>query len=262
MNILSLVTLMSLILLSACGGSKSGGASGASKPNSETTPVVVDDGIDIDASIDGQYLAVFEGTNATVTGRITGAFTFSRDKELDEVVGDVRITNAGASLLHAQHVRLGTRCPTPSDDTNGDGLIDAIEGEAVYGKIFFPLDGDLSSQASHDGEFPVGDSYGNYIWARATSFTAFIRDLRSPDEGYGYFKLQPREAFSIEGRVVVIQGVDEAMGLPATVRATGRFKPHQTLPIACGVIQKVLDPPGTIDDGTYPAETETWPLEP
>lgn len=251
MKVISLAAL--LVLLSACGGSKSGGA-GSKKPRPEQTPVVIDDSIDIDTNLDGQYLAVFSGTNPDLTGKITGAFTFSRDKEFDEVVGDVRITNAGASLLHGQHVRLGTRCPTLSDDTNSDGVIDAREGEAVYGGVYFPLDGDISSQASHDGEFPVGDMYGNYTWARATTFSAFVADLRSSDEGLGYFKLKAREPMSLEGRVVIIQGVDEAIGLPSTAQASGRFKPHQSLPIACGVIEKVHSPPGTIDDGSYPLE--------
>lgn len=249
----STLVLSSLLLLAACGG---GGGGGGSKktPNQQQnqTPVVID--LDIDASIDGQYLAVFETVNPQITSKITGAFTFSREKDIDEVVGDVRITNAGPGLLHSQNVRLGTRCPTANDDTNADGIIDAQEGEAVYGGIYFPLDGDLSSQASHDGEFPVGDVYGNYIWARMTSFTKFISDLRSPKQDDGYFRLAEKEPMDLEGRVVVIHGVDAASGLPATVRSVGRFANHQSLPIACGVIGKVLTPPGEVDDGRYPSE--------
>lgn len=251
MKYTSTLLISSLLLATACGG---GGGSSKSAPThqEEQTPIVIE--LDIDASIDGQYLAVFETLNPQITSKISGAFTFSREKETDEVVGDVRLTNAGPTLLHAQNVRLGTRCPTASDDTNADGIIDAKEGEAVYGGIYFHLDGDLSSQSSHDGEFPVGDVYGNYIWARVTKFSQFIKDLRSPDLSDGYFKLGAKEPMDLEGRVVVIHGVDKASDLPATVGTVGRYSASQSLPIACGVIGKVLTPPGEVDDGTYPSE--------
>lgn len=249
----NILLMMSLLLLMACGGSKSGGGgSKATSTKPEPSPVIIDEAIDIDASIDGQYLAVFETLNPQITSKITGAFTFSRETETDEVVGDVRITNAGAAVLHAQNVRIGSRCPTLADDTNADGIIDAKEAEAVYGGIFFPLDGDLSSQSSHDGEFPLGDIYGNYIYSRVASFTHFIQDLRSPESGDGYFRLKEREPMDLESRVVVVHGVDAAVGLPATVASVGRFANHQSLPIACGVIKKVLMPPGQIDTGIYP----------
>lgn len=209
--------------------------------------------ISIDDAIEGQYLAVFETLNPQITSKVTGAFTFSVEKLTDEVVGDVRITNAGPDLIHAQNVRVGHRCPTKDDDLNADGIIDAFEGENVYGKIFFPLDGDLSSQSSHDGEFPKGDTYGNYIYARVTKFSNFMKDLRSHDHTDDYFKLKDLEPLDIENRVVVVQGVDEAMDLPSTVRSVGRAATYQALPIVCGVIKKVIIPPGQIDDGTtYP----------
>lgn len=250
-----LLIIILLTLISACGGGKS--SSGAPTAQQQTTPVVIPteanpDSIDIDATIDGQYLAVFETVNPIVTGKITGAFTFSRDTEIDELVGDVRITNAGPGVLHAQNLRVGGRCPTLQDDTNADGYIDAKEAEAVYGRVLFPLDGDISSQSSHDGEYPVGDTYGNYIYARATSFSQFISDLRAIDSGDGYFRLGSRDPLDLENRVVVVHGVDAAAALPTTVGSVGRFVNHQSLPIACGVLRKVLTPPGEVDTGTYP----------
>lgn len=203
--------------------------------------------LDLDQGIEGQYLAVFESLNPEITSKITGAFTFSREIAIDEIVGDVRITNAGANLIHAQNVRYGRRCPTIDDDLNQDGIIDAYEGELVYGKILIPLDGDLSSQSSHDGEFPVGDSFGNYIYARVAKFSSFIKDLRAPGENHAHQKLKADEPFEIEGRVVVVHGVDEASNLPETVRTVGRPNAYQSLPIACGSIQKVLDLPGEIE---------------
>ena len=215
-------------------------------PQPKNRQAVTQIGIDIDDAIEGQYLAVFETLNPQLTSRITGAFTFSREKEFDELVGDVRITNAGTEVIHAQNVRQGRRCPTINDDQNHDGIIDALEGEAVYGPILFPLDGDLSTQSSHDGEFPIGDVYGNYIYSRVAKFSEFIADLRSEPTSEGYLKLKAKEALRIEGRAVVVQGIDQAADLPATVRSTGRASPYQALPIVCGIIGKVLSPPGEV----------------
>lgn len=205
--------------------------------------------VSFDAMIEGQYLAVFDTINPQITGKITGAFTFSVEQLVDEVVGDVRLINAGPELIHAQNVRLGNRCPTIDDDLNADGIIDAQEGEKVYGKIFFPLDGDLNSQLSHDGEFPMGDHYGSYIYARTASFSHFMHDLRNVNDHQGYYKLEAHRPFMMVDKAVVVHGVDEAVGLPDTVKATGGISPYQALPIVCGIIKKVIFPPGVIDDG-------------
>lgn len=212
------------------------------KKGQETTQIR----IDIDDGIEGQYLAVFETLNPQITSRISGAFTFSREKELDEMVGDVRITNAGVKVIHAQNVRQGRRCPTMDDDQNHDGIIDAVEGEAVYGPILFPLDGDLTTQSSHDGEFPMGDIYGNYIYSRVAKFSDFMADLRSEPNSEGYLKLRPQEALRIAGRAVVVHGIDQSANLPETVRSTKRGSPYQALPIVCGIINKLISSPGEV----------------
>jgi len=240
------VQLSILFLLISCGKHHSSGAGIQKIPNAIN--------IDIDKHIDGQYLAIFETVNQEVTGKITGAFTFSRDTFEDELIADVRLTNSGSELIHSQNIRLGTRCPTREDDLNLDGVIDAKEGEEVYGRILIPLDGDLSSQSSHDGEFPVSDLYGNYIYSRLTKFSTFIKDLKSEDESEGYVKLKRSEPLYIEGMVVIIHGADEAVELQLTARGAQRLGAHQALPIACGVINKIIVPPGDIDEATYSNE--------
>ncbi|HXH32691.1 MAG TPA: hypothetical protein VNJ01_17970 [Bacteriovoracaceae bacterium] len=256
----SMITILGLLLLAACDGGNDKAPSKVTPPLKPVAPlpvvvepeVEVQPDVNIDAAVEGQYLAVFETTNSKLTKKITGAFTFSREKETDEIVGDVRITNAGVDVQHSQSVRAGNRCPGPQDDTNKDGVIDAIEGEAVYGKVLIPLDGDLSSQASMNNSVPYGDVYGNYFYSEVARFSDFISDLRSVDGADGYLKLKPREPLNIESRVAVVLGVDAGMELDLTVGTVGPFANHQTLPVACGVINKVIQPPGTIEDGTYP----------
>lgn len=243
MNTTFTALLLGATILTGCGAKETSGPS--SKTSNESNERLE---IDIDANVDGQYLAIFETLNQDITGKITGAFTFSREKETDELIGDVRLNNAGPKVIHAQNVRLGSHCPTMADDLNSDGIIDAVEGEAVFGKIFFPLDGDLSSQAGHDGVFPVGDIYGNYIYSRVTTFSEFIADLRSPQIDEEYVTLEKNEPLNIEGRAVVIHGVDEATSLPLTVNSTGRRNRTQSLPIVCGIIKKVLITPGEIQE--------------
>jgi len=173
-------------------------------------------------------------------------FTALVEKEFDELVMDVRLNNSGKNIIHAQSIRTGSRCPSLIDDKNEDDIIDAIEGEAVYGKVFIPLDGDISTQSSHDGEFPAADTYGNYIYAKVTSFSTFMVDLRDESGNQEYIKLKSQEPLSIESRVVVIHGMSEETDLPATVRTMGPMTIHQSIPIVCGVIQKVLSVPGEI----------------
>lgn len=197
--------------------------------------------------ISGQYLGVFQQVNQVFSGPFAGAFTFSKDIAEEDFVVDVRLTGGGAGVIHAQNVRTGWRCPTTADDQNQDGVIDALEGEAVYGKILIPLDGDLTTQAAHDGEFPIGDQYGNYLYERVASFNLFMDDLRGPiDENY--VKLKSEESLVLEGLVVVVHGIDEKFPLPSTVYSTDGRSPHQALPIACGVIGKVIEIPGQVEN--------------
>ena len=242
MQFLFSITIISIFFISSCNVSKQSNQS----PHSNTAIDPIE--LPIDSEIEGQYLAVFETINPELSTKITGAFTFSVEKEIDELVMDVRLTNSGGNLIHAQNIRAGNRCPNLQDDVNLDGIIDAIEGEAVYGKIFIPLDGDVSSQSSHDGEFPTADNYGNYIYAKLTSFTTFMEDLRKESEGYqDYIKLKKHEPLNIARRVVVIQGMSEEIILSPSVGSVGQMEAHQSIPIVCGVIKKVLLPPGEID---------------
>jgi hypothetical protein len=241
MQFLFSATIIVLFFMSACNVTKKTTHSLIHK--TVIDPIVVP----LDSEIEGQYLAVFEPINAELSKKVNGAFTFSVEKDIDELVMDVRLTNSGPKIIHAQNIRAANRCPTLQDDMNLDGIIDAFEGEAVYGKIFIPLDGDISTQSSHDGEFPTSDGYGNYIYAKLTTFTTFMDELRkSPEANQDYLKLKENEPLNIENRVVVIHGMSEETNLPSTVRSVGQMTIHQSIPIVCGLIKKVLRPPGEI----------------
>lgn len=200
------------------------------------------------SNIQGKYLARFQTLNGHVNGTVPGSVTFFRDK--DRVMVYLRLFAGYPKAWHPQKIYEGTRCPTLADDTNGDGYIDINEAEAVLGKILIPLDADISSQRSGRNFYPLGDLSGNYFYERMTSFSRMFRDLKDTrSAGDEYKKLGPDEGFSIEGKAVLVQGVGKDVEFPETVGSAPRYKPFQTLPVACGIFVSDNRVPGMNDDG-------------
>ncbi|HXH76238.1 MAG TPA: hypothetical protein VNJ08_14805 [Bacteriovoracaceae bacterium] len=260
MKTLSITILVSsLLFLSSCtkNSKSSGGAplvQETKDPQIETKPEAE---VEVEPEFGGQYLAKLKTLNSIVTDRVLGALTISKDG--DELVGDVRFSGGPftASILHVQSIHEGTRCPTAEDDINNDGFIDAIEGQKVYGKILIPLDGDLNSQDLENNIYPAADEFGAYIYSEVASFEKFMADLTEldPNEDDFHLKLDAAVALKLTGKVVIIQGIAPEANLPVSARTNSRFFTNfQTLPIACGVIGRVIAPPGTIrhDEPTAP----------
>lgn len=203
------------------------------------------------SNIDGKYIARFTTLNSHINGTVPGSVTFFRDS--DRVMVYLRLFAGYPKAWHQQKIYEGSRCPTLGDDTNGDGFIDIQEAEAVLGKVLIPLDADISSQRSGRNFYPLGDLSGSYYYERTTSFSRLFRDLKDiKNQTDEYKKLAEDEGFSIEGRAVLIQGVSQEVEFPETVGSSSRFKPFQTLPIACGIFLEDNRITGTVDDGDIP----------
>lgn len=231
-----------LSLLSSCGENDSSGDVNKAPPSSSRPQEqIATDG----SNIDGFYLATFQTMNTHLVGTIPGSASFTRKE--DRLFVWLRLFAGAPKAWHMQAVYTGTRCPTMSDDTNGDGFIDIVETQAVVGKVLIPLDSDPGTQASGRAFYPLGDLSGSYHYERVVSFNRFFRDLQSEDHeaADNIVKLAAGEGLQIEGKVVVIQGITEETELPETVATFGRHRAFQTLPIACGVYQKVTDTPGS-----------------
>jgi hypothetical protein len=200
------------------------------------------------------YLAVLRPVNAQFSRDITGSVTLDLDD--DRFLADVRVALAPANIIHFQSVHAGERCPGPEDDLNGDGVIDAEEGRAVWGDRLIPLDGNLNGQLAGLSTGPVADQWGNYIYVRMASFTRMLWDLRKDDERPedDITKLAPDEPLWSNSRVAVIYGVPTSVELPETVASLWQWGRHQSLPIACGVFKRVLGPPGTAYDDDFLGE--------
>lgn len=249
---LQIISSLALIsLLASCGKKESSSSSSqaprASVPQEEEVQISADG-----SNIQGIYLAKFQTLNPHVNGTLPGSATIQRKD--DRLYAYIRLFAGGPKVWHPQNIYSGNRCPTMEDDTNKDGYLDIIEASAVLGKIIVPLDADIGSQRSGRNFYPLGDLSGSYFYERITSFKRFFRDLKEEDKDTedNIRKLGPEEGLPIIGQPVLIQGVLDTTEFPETVGSTERYRPFQTLPIACGIFQKVEAEPGEVDDGEIP----------
>lgn len=192
------------------------------------------------------YLASFLPLNEKFAGKVSGSLTIH--KEGDFLAAHVRLLGAAPNIIHAQNVHFGGLCPNEAADTNLDGVVDIEEAGPYTDSIYVPLDGDINSQYSLFGMYPMADAWGAYVYSQTASFTRFMEDLAAPDEVEGDLIVKPANAtFDLEGRVVMIQGVADESALPETVAATAGLTGNQSMPIACGVLNRVWSVPGSIE---------------
>ncbi len=227
-----------LMLLYSC--SEGGGSS-----NNIVAPPIIDTLETVEE--EGIFQALLKPVNKAIGQHLNGALTLV--KENNEFIADVRLSAGPASVLHTQHLHIGSRCPDSKDDINGDGFIDGFEGAEVYKEVLIPLDDDLSSQRMGGGIYPASDEFGFYYYSKATNFQKMMDDLWEEDINLTdeYVKLRLNEKLTLKNKVVVILGIPASTLLPDTVSGYGRLTPHQALPIACGVVQKLTQVPGVID---------------
>ena len=122
------------------------------------------------------------------------------------------------NMVHPQHIHgfmennRNSTCPSPSDDTNGDGIVDLVEGLPSYGpvllELYLPID-----------EFPVADAAGTIHYER----TFNLGEVEFAEEGevISYADLKP-----LQNRAIVLHGMT----------VNGEY--IATLPVACGMIMK------------------------
>jgi len=143
-----------------------------------------------------------------------------------DVAGAEPAEGAFPDGIHPQHIHASDRCPSASADTNGDGIVDVIEGLPFYGPILVPLDGNISNITSEIPSFPfaMGDR-GTYRYEASTTLSVLEAALNEP--------------LNLPARHVVIHGVDLATALPSSVQSLPGLPAQITLPVACGEIREV-----------------------
>lgn len=229
--------LILLAIVSACGKSNS---SAGIPTKSKVLPVN-------GSNIVGLYMAKFDTLNTQVNGTLPGSATLQRQN--DTFRAYVRLFGGGPNVWHKQNIYMDGRCPTMADDTNFDGYVDINEANNVLGKVLIPLDSNLNSQFAGRNIFPVADNAGSYFYEREAKFDLLFKDLKTPDADLNdnLIKLDPNRGLEFEGMVVMVQGTADTNILPETVASDNGRSLNQSLPIVCGVFQKVTSIPAEPD---------------
>lgn len=193
------------------------------------------------------FLATLTPLNQEIAGKTSGAVTIHW--EGDFLAAHVRVLGSAPNIIHAQNVHIDGLCPTETADINLDGIIDIVEANHYTGPILIPLDGDINSQYSLLGMYPVADTWGSYIYSQTASLESFLQDMKMEDEDPldDIVKLD-EVLFNLDGRVVMIHGVADELSLPDTVAGKNELSAAQTLPIACGRLNRVWTVPGRMED--------------
>lgn len=250
-KIMPLVILLTLV---GCGDDHGGRRSSGLKAQDPAVDPVVGDPIEFErlevereADVMETYLASFTPLNEKIAGKVSGSLTIH--KEGDFLAAHVRVLGAAPKIIHAQNIHFGQVCPTEAADLNQDGVVDIMEAHQFTGNTFIPLDGDINSQYSLLGSYPVADDWGAYVYSQIGSYTLFMQDLAAADEVPDDFIVKPAVAgFNLQGKVVIIQGVAEDITLPESAESTTDLTANQTLPIACGVLDRVWTVPGSVEE--------------
>lgn len=145
---------------------------------------------------------------------VTGEATIT--VEGNELTVEIRAENLEANRVHPQHIhgfmdtKKNSTCPDPSADTNGDGIVDLVEGLPSYGgvllELYLPID-----------EFPVADADGMLHYTR--TFTLGEVEFEEEGQVISYHDLKP-----LQNRTIVLHGMT----------VDGEY--IATLPVACGQI--------------------------
>lgn len=140
----------------------------------------------------------------------------------------VRIDAEGLEpgIPHPQHIhgKMGVgSCPDASDDQNGDGVIDVVEGLPDYGGILVTLDSDLTNGATTEVDGLPKANRAGVIHYRQTA------DLSAVEAGAS-------RNLNLEQRHIVLHGVDPDLQDTALSDAAsiGDLPAWLTLPVACG----------------------------
>jgi len=182
--------------------------------------------IEHQASLDAENLVAEKRANAANTKMYTADLAMLNESGVsgtaeltltrNEITVKIQATGLEENMLHPQHIhgfienRRNATCPSPSADTNGDGIIDLVEGLPFYGPIiqdlYVPID-----------TYPIADDNGDIDFER----TFILGETEFVEEGEvaTYSELRP-----LQNRTIVLHGMT----------VDGEYV--ATLPVACGQI--------------------------
>ena len=201
-----IISALCLCLLTSCGAKK------------ESTNLVRIPTLELETT-QGSFKAILRPYNFNLAGWIpSGMADIKIEGDQIEIKSWL---DDSANVMHRQNIHLGSRCPGVDDDINHDGFVDLNESKKVAKEIFLPLDQDLDSLSLDDNNYPIG----NFSYHE----TASIRSLSQ--------KLN--QNLNLPGKVIIVMGVASNRGLPTTVSQENNQTRESSIPIACGVIERM-----------------------
>lgn len=173
---------------------------------------------------------VTTGPTIKINNRIENNITFiTRTRVINNDYNfNWQCTNAPDNVIHKQYIHISVRCPTFSDDTNFDGVVDQAEIEQVVGPRIYALDSNANSE--EEETFP---STGSYTYNQSVPLST-LREFVPAGQDF----------------VVMIYGAPTTTTLPASYSSTSDDPTHITVPIACKVFQAPAISGGTTG-GTF-----------
>lgn len=181
--------------------------------------------IDHQASLDAENLVAEKIADAAKTKMYTADLAMLNESGVsgtaeltltrNEITVTIQATGLEANMLHPQHIhgflenKSNSTCPSPSADTNGDGIIDLGEGAPFYGPIIQPIYVPID-------DYPIAVN-GDINYER--TFTLGETEFEEEGEVATYSELRP-----LQNRAIVLHGMT----------VDGEYV--ATLPVACGQI--------------------------
>ncbi len=184
----------------------------------------------------GIYRVVLKPLNSGSAGFTSGVVEIKIKG--DDVSVFSSVTDSPVGVKHLQNIITSSHCP--DTDTNSDGFIDIAE-TLIHGQILIPLDSDLDEQLEGMDFGPIANDEGSYVYRKSSSLSKLLSDLHAfdPDPLDKVVKIFPEHDLNLSDKVLIIHGVDSSLNLPPSVATMGALSKEQSLPIACGKINRL-----------------------
>jgi hypothetical protein len=219
MKLKQMIPLLMMLSLISCG-----------KDYKEPVPT-----INSEVTQEGDFKAILRPYNNSLSGWIPNGMIRLK------VTGDQLDISAwlddSASVTHRINIHQGSECPSSFHDSNRDGLVDFQESIKASKDILIPIDSHLNEQVSENDFYP----FGNFSYSERGSLSKILMDLAKDDLDIedSVIKWPRAKGLNLEGKVIIVLGVSPTRNLPTTVSSLKNLTPQLSIPIACGVIEKI-----------------------
>lgn len=235
------------------GGSAAGAAGAGASPTPTTSPgATPTPGATSASGAQGTTREVYTVQLSPSNGSgVSGTATFAVDG--NTVGAFVQAFGLAPGISHEMHLHAGVRCPTPGDDQNGDGFIDAPEAEALTSPPLVPLT--LNPNPAQSGRtaasgvsrgYPVAATDGTLTYIQSANTNILPGGSGASGQEAGATPTPTSTTPSgtsgaLDGLVLELHGINPNFTLPSTVRSDDGKPATTTLPVACGVLIRTIE---------------------